>query len=101
MGSSRTKTTAISTCSIHCPCSTHLCRDMLMDWRSRSRSRVSMDWKPASRSRSRVPGQDPFSEAHSHGLLQQDAAGGKVGFPSLGASPPGRGIRNIIAYDAY
>ncbi|KZV82509.1 hypothetical protein EXIGLDRAFT_684768 [Exidia glandulosa HHB12029] len=63
-------------------------QDMLMDWRSRSRSRVAMDWKPASRSRSRVPAHDPFSEAHSQSLLQQDAPGGKVGFPSLGASPP-------------
>ena len=52
--------------------------DMVMDWRtgSRSRSRVSaMDWKPTSRSRSRVPGQDPFSEAHAHALLEQNFAG--------------------------
>ncbi|EJD52636.1 hypothetical protein AURDEDRAFT_158369 [Auricularia subglabra TFB-10046 SS5] len=69
-------------------------QDMLMDWRSRSRSRVSaMDWKPSSRSRSRAPVQDPFSEAHSHSLLEQEAwsASSKLTFPSMGASPPTRG----------
>ncbi|KAH7108140.1 hypothetical protein BKA62DRAFT_681211 [Auriculariales sp. MPI-PUGE-AT-0066] len=95
--------------------------DMLVDWRSRSRSRVSaMDWKPTSRSRSRVNLQDPFSEAHAQAMLQHGLdfvsnPRDNVSFPSqdpepgssrLAASPPipipgtGSGSRSsLTSYD--